>query len=62
MRAADVDGNLYFKKLSDLSSGVYANYNDDRIVFYKDDWTGTDFVAYVRHFHFPLFRNLPLIP
>jgi len=42
----NVDGNLYFKKLSDLSSGVYANYNDDRIVFYKDDWTGTDFVAY----------------
>ncbi|KAF7977466.1 hypothetical protein HWV62_3655 [Athelia sp. TMB] len=42
----NVDGNLYFKKLSDLSSGVYANYNNDRIVFYKDNWTGTDFVAY----------------
>jgi len=41
-----VNGNLYFRKLSDLSSGTFANYNDDRIVFYKDNWVGTDFTAY----------------
>ncbi|KAI9448764.1 hypothetical protein BJY52DRAFT_1310530 [Lactarius psammicola] len=42
----DVKGTLYFKKISDLSRGRYASYNNDRIVFYEDDYTGKDFVAY----------------
>ncbi|KAF8637483.1 hypothetical protein AX16_010811 [Volvariella volvacea WC 439] len=41
-----VDGNLYFKDYSKLSNAIYANYNNDRIVFYQDDWTGKDFIAY----------------
>lgn len=41
-----VGGNLFFKKLSDLADGKFASWNNDRIVFYKDDWVGTDFVGY----------------
>ncbi|KAF8958720.1 hypothetical protein BDZ97DRAFT_2061581 [Flammula alnicola] len=41
-----VTGNLYFKNIGQVGNGIYANYNDDRIVFYQDDWTGTDFTAY----------------
>lgn len=43
-------GTLYFKKVADLNStkGKYASYNNDRIVFYENDYTGKDFVAYVR--------------
>ncbi|KAF8262619.1 hypothetical protein EI94DRAFT_1743130 [Lactarius quietus] len=44
----DVKGNLFFKKLVDLNStkAKFASYNDDRIVWYEDDYTGRDFVAY----------------
>jgi hypothetical protein len=44
----DVNGTLFFKKYADLTStkAKYASYNNDRIVFYQDDFTGTDFVAY----------------
>ena len=40
---------MYFKKLGDLNNtkGKFASYNDDRIVFYEDNNTGKDFVAYV---------------
>jgi len=46
--SVDVKGTLFFKKLSDVTSAKakYASYNNDRIVFYEDDYTGTDFVAY----------------
>jgi len=44
--SVDVKGVLHFKKLSDVTEGTYASYNNDRIVFYQDDYTGTDFVAY----------------
>ena len=52
-RAVDVDGILYFKDLSKLKDAtssndtLYVNYNDDRIVFYVNDYTGKDFIAYV---------------
>lgn len=45
----DVRGTLYFKKISDLTSdeAKFASYNNDRIVFYGDDNSSKDFVAYV---------------
>ena len=43
----DIDGTLYYKKLPDINKGKWANYNDDRIVFYENDYTGKDFVAFV---------------
>jgi len=38
----------FFKKLADLTStkAKYASYNNDRIVFYENDYTGKDFVGY----------------
>ena len=49
IQAKDVQGILYFKKLSNVknSKAKYASYNDDRIVFYEKKNTGEDFVAYV---------------
>lgn len=54
MATADVKGNLYFKKLSDLTSkGLIANYNNDRIVFYQGVHS-FDFVGYfIRKFQVP---------
>ena len=31
----------------DKDTGKYANYNDDRVVFYENVYNGTDFVAFV---------------
>jgi hypothetical protein len=45
-----VKGNLYFKDLATLGNGNYASWNDDRVVFYNDNWAGKDFTAYVRIF------------
>ncbi|KAF8961923.1 hypothetical protein BDZ97DRAFT_2026686 [Flammula alnicola] len=42
-----VTGNLYFKDIAQVGNAIYVNYNDDRIVFYQDDWTGTNFTAYL---------------
>ncbi|KAJ7842513.1 hypothetical protein B0H13DRAFT_2098677 [Mycena leptocephala] len=42
-----VPGYLHFKKFKTLKDGKYANYNNDRVVFYANDWTGTDFVGFV---------------
>jgi hypothetical protein len=44
----DVKGTLFFKKYVDLTStkAKFASYNNDRIVFYENDYTGRDFVAY----------------
>ncbi|KAF5324261.1 hypothetical protein D9619_011234 [Psilocybe cf. subviscida] len=50
----NIEGTLYFRKLDDIKNGKFANYNNDRIVFYKNDWTGTDFNA----FFIPLECNL----
>jgi hypothetical protein len=49
IEAKDVKGTLYFKQIWKVTSDQarYASYNDDRIVFYQDDFTGRDFVAYV---------------
>jgi len=41
-----VPGYLHFKKFKTLKDGKYANYNNDRVVFYANDWTGTDFVGF----------------
>jgi hypothetical protein len=43
-----VKGNLYFKDIAKLGDGIYASWNDDRVVFYHNDWVGTDSTAYVR--------------
>lgn len=52
VQAKDVKGTLYFKKLSDVNSSKakFASYNNDRIVFYADDYTGKNFAAYVCFF------------
>ncbi|KAH9172990.1 hypothetical protein EDB89DRAFT_1962079 [Lactarius sanguifluus] len=42
----DVKGTLHFKKISDLTKGKFASYNNDRIVFYENDYSGKDFVGY----------------
>jgi hypothetical protein len=44
----DIKGTLFFKKYVDLNStkAKFASYNNDRIVFYENDYTGKDFVAY----------------
>lgn len=46
MYPTDVKGNLFFKNIRTLAKGVYASYNNDRIVFYENDYSGKDFVAY----------------
>ncbi|KAF9257886.1 hypothetical protein L218DRAFT_948825 [Marasmius fiardii PR-910] len=45
-KAVNVNGMLHFKDFNTVAKGHYANYNNDRIVFYENDWTGTDFVAF----------------
>ncbi|KAJ7890123.1 hypothetical protein B0H14DRAFT_3429184 [Mycena olivaceomarginata] len=45
-KSVDVKGNLYFKDIAKLGDGIYASWNDDRVVFYYNDWVGTDFTAY----------------
>jgi len=44
----DVKGTLFFKKLADVTStkAKFASYNNDRIVFYENDYSGKDFIAY----------------
>jgi len=41
-----VKGVLYYKKLSELKGSKFVNYDDDRIIFYDNDYTGRDFNAY----------------
>ncbi|KAF7351633.1 hypothetical protein MSAN_01595900 [Mycena sanguinolenta] len=41
-----VTGELHYKHIDNLRNAIYANYNNDRIVFYENDWTGRDFVAF----------------
>jgi len=42
----DVKGSLSFRSLDTLADGKYASWAEDRVVFYKDDYRGTDFTAY----------------
>ncbi|KAJ7655521.1 hypothetical protein B0H17DRAFT_1338044 [Mycena rosella] len=41
-----VRGKLVYRKETDLTLGIQANYNSDRVVFYNNDWNATDFTAY----------------
>jgi len=45
-RSIDVNGTMHIKNLSTFTSGVYASYNDDRIIFYQSSYSSTDFTAY----------------
>jgi hypothetical protein len=47
MTAAEVNGYLHYKRLGKLKDAIYANYNNDRVVFYENDWSGKDFVGFV---------------
>ncbi|KAJ7894242.1 hypothetical protein B0H14DRAFT_2683697 [Mycena olivaceomarginata] len=47
MTAAEVAGYLHYKRLGKLKDAIYANYNNDRVVFYENDWSGKDFVGFV---------------
>jgi hypothetical protein len=47
MRIPEVHGILYFRDETTISAGIYANYNNDRVVFYDSDWNARDFKAYV---------------
>jgi hypothetical protein len=48
IQAKEVNGNFFFKDINTINDGKFASYNDDRIVFYADNWAGTDFTGYVR--------------
>ncbi|KAF7370111.1 hypothetical protein MSAN_00641200 [Mycena sanguinolenta] len=41
-----VIGQLWYKEITELKNAIYANYNNDRVVFYQNDYTGRDFVAF----------------
>jgi hypothetical protein len=45
-QSVTVQGNLFFKDISQVSQGYYASYNNDRIVFYQSTYNSTDFTAY----------------
>jgi hypothetical protein len=47
MTAPAVHGNLFFREEAAILSGKYANYKNDRVVFYQDDYVVKDFTAYV---------------
>jgi hypothetical protein len=47
IQAKVVEGTFYFKDINTIKNGIYANYNNDRIVFYQNDYTGKDFTGYV---------------
>jgi hypothetical protein len=51
--AKDVDGTFYYTDINDVKNGIYANYNNDRIVFYSNDYSGKDFTGYVCLFSSP---------
>ncbi|KAJ7480583.1 hypothetical protein FB451DRAFT_1365067 [Mycena latifolia] len=41
-----VQGHLHYKRFNKLKDAKFANYNNDRVVFYENDYTGRDFVAF----------------
>jgi len=38
IQAKEVNGNFFFKDINTINDGKFASYNDDRIVFYADNW------------------------
>ncbi|KAF8998931.1 hypothetical protein BDQ17DRAFT_1410877 [Cyathus striatus] len=51
-----VDGILHFKDINTLSSGTYANYNDDRVIFYANDTYAKDFVAFFIPYEYSVYK------
>jgi len=49
----DVAGTLFYKTLPILPNAKFVNYNNDRIVFYDNDYNGKDFNA----FFFPFCQD-----
>lgn len=49
---------LYYRNVASIDRGTWANYNDDRIVFYENDYTGRDFAAFVRNSLFTIPKTL----
>jgi hypothetical protein len=47
IQAKDVKGTFFYKDINLVKDGVSANYNNDRIVFYKDDYLAKDFTGFV---------------
>ncbi|KAF9263141.1 hypothetical protein L218DRAFT_944677 [Marasmius fiardii PR-910] len=47
-KAVNVNGMLHFKNSNTVANVKFANYNNDRIVFYENDHTSAEFVAF-RH-------------
>jgi hypothetical protein len=45
-KRVSVDGILHFKDINTLSTGIFANWNDDRVVFFNNDYSGNDFVGF----------------
>ncbi|KAJ7137617.1 hypothetical protein C8R43DRAFT_1019895 [Mycena crocata] len=41
-----VHGNLTFREETSIRKGKYANYNNDRVVFYTSDYVAKDFTSY----------------
>ncbi|KAF5324260.1 hypothetical protein D9619_011235 [Psilocybe cf. subviscida] len=50
----NIEGTFWYKESDDIKNGIWASYNDDRIVFYKDDLHSTNFTG----FFIPLPSNL----
>jgi len=50
---AVVEGNLSFKDIANISNGIVASCNNDRLLFFGTGWQ-SDFIAFVR----PAFRLL----
>lgn len=51
----DIKGHFHYESLDDVSNGTYVSYTNDRLVFYKNDYTGTTFTGYVRSVSFMIF-------
>jgi len=51
-KSVKVNGNFFFKDINTINDGKFASYNDDRIVFYADNWAGTDFTGYFIPFEY----------
>jgi len=48
----NVSGNFFFKDINKIKDGVFASYNEDRVVFYSDNNYGTDFTGYFIPFEY----------
>jgi hypothetical protein len=47
IQAKDVVGTFYYKDIELVKTGKFTNYNNDRIVFYSNDYSGDDFTGFV---------------